>query len=68
MDVSKLEPYQQRVVAESLELEGRWRRLDSFVSSRAFNDVSTEQAVLLVAQLKVMEEYLSILNQRISLF
>lgn len=64
-----MQDYQQRVIAERDELETRIFRLRLFLEhSDAFKALDIQNQGLLNSQLEAMEEYSSILTQRIELF
>jgi hypothetical protein len=58
-------PWQQRVVDEREELQGRISRLMGFIGGPAFTLASHEEQCLLKAQIQVMIAYSEILTQRI---
>lgn len=57
--------FKVRLINELLELEEKIERLKRFESSFKFEEVSEEQALLIPAQLEVMEEYKRILEARL---
>lgn len=59
--------WQLRVEVELDDLKGRFKELDKFGRSEEYQELSTEQQGLLNKQYKCMEEYISILEQRIAL-
>lgn len=60
-----MKPYQLRVVEEKDELELKIMKLKSFIDSELFSELGTEDGILLINQLYVMEQYLLILAERI---
>ena len=65
----KLEPHQQRVLDEKIELEDRFKKLDQFIlDNPIFQSLSEEDQVLMKDQKRYMEGYLSVLEKRISNF
>ena len=63
-----MENYQQRVIDEKKELDGRIYKLSAFIDGDVFNELSAEEQRLLNSQLKVIQEYSMILNDRIAIF
>jgi len=61
-------PHQQRVIAEREARFAEYERLRAFVNGGTFASVSSEEKALLKAQVKVMGEFVNILDRRISLF
>ena len=60
--------YQQRVIEEKRELDGKRYRLRVFINSPRFLDLDDKSKFLLENQASVMEEYSLILGSRISHF
>ena len=60
-----MEAYQERVVAEKKELDEKISKLEAFIQSYRFVDISEDDQDLLPRQLKAMREYASILGERI---
>lgn len=63
-----MEPYQQRVVDEHKDLAERLEKLDTFISSPAFNEVRPQEQARLQGQSIFMECYKNVLQARISAF
>jgi hypothetical protein len=61
-----MEPWQERVVDEKRELDGRIERLSAFLEGPAERDAV--DASLLVSQLEVMRDYSRLLGMRIRRF
>lgn len=61
-------PHQQRVIDERDQLEVKLTTAIAFIDSPAFAELSKLDATLLNIQTKIMSDYLSILNKRISRF
>jgi len=68
MDVSNLQPHQQRVVEERNELIDKIEKLHSFTKTETFNSLPDEEQSLLFKQEKEMKKYADILKQRIDVF
>jgi len=66
----KLQPHQQRVVAEKAELDEKLTKLSAFISSKNFADFVKDEAERgrLVCQEEVMKDYSEILAERIAAF
>ena len=64
----KLEDYQQRVVEEKTDLDGKARRLELFIASDAFDAVNVDERLRLRRQLVYMEKYSKVLAGRINAF
>lgn len=62
-----MEDYQKRIVDEKKELDHRINRLSAFLNGDAFSRLSAGEQRLLHLQCKAMEEYSSILNDRIAI-
>lgn len=62
--------YQQRVVDEQLELQGRLDRLTTFVMAveSPFKSLGFHERYLLTRQLQLMSEYNDVLKARIAYF
>lgn len=67
-DVSRLQPYQLRVVAEKAQLDDRLEKLTAFIARPSFHDLTGHQQSLMVRQRRVMEEYQEVLEDRIATF
>lgn len=63
-----MQPFEQRVVDEHTDLEGKVVRLEEFVGTPTYHALSHAQQYLLRRQLIAMREYLDILAARIALF
>ena len=61
-------PHQQRVIVEREARYAEYKRLEAFVNGPVFATLSGEERGLLKAQVKVMGEFVNILDRRISLF
>lgn len=62
------QPHQQRVADELSALESRVTRLSLYLDSPAFEELSTEDRILLIQQQFVMTQYVDILKKRIARF
>jgi len=63
-----MEPHQERVVAERAELSEKVSKLAAFVDGGRMADIPVPERTLLIGQLSVMREYLSILDERLALW
>lgn len=66
-----MQPYQERVVAESNELRERLTKLTAFITADAFDAfdaLAEEDQILMVRQQRLMAELLETLRQRIARF
>jgi hypothetical protein len=63
-----MEPWQQRVIDEKAELDGRIARLYAFVSGPACNDAPVNALACMYVQVMAMREYSFALGERIALF
>lgn len=63
-----MEAYQENVIAEKDELNIKIQKLDAFICSKKFEEVSPKEHWLLVEQLIHMREYYNVLIKRIELF
>jgi hypothetical protein len=65
-----LQPHQQRVVDEKTELDSKIEKLAAFVqpANAIFQSLPDAEAGRLVYQLSIMQEYSSVLGQRIAAF
>ena len=63
-----LKPHEQRVVDEKNELKDKAMKLESFLIKGKPSFIDDKNWELLEDQFEVMEVYLSILEERISLF
>lgn len=68
IEVSLMEPYQQRVVEEKIELDDRLERLAAFLLTPTFAGLPTDERISMIRQQGVMREYSRILTERISRF
>lgn len=66
--MQELQPFQQRVVTERDELKAKMDALNSFLVGDLFKNLDDDNKELLKEQLHYMEQYLSVLDERISLF
>ena len=64
----KMEPYQQRVVDEKEELDGRRLKLIAFVSGPKFESVPIDEQERMHEQIACMSEYSDVLRRRIEAF
>lgn len=62
------QPFQQRVVDEKHELDFKRDRLDGFTKGDTFKTVPADEQNRLMEQLRIMNEYSSILAERIAHF
>ena len=63
-----MEPYQERVVQEKADLDNRLARLDAFGRTDTFSNLPAGEQGRLNRQHSVMEDYSSILGERIAAF
>lgn len=63
-----IQPHQQRVIEEKLELDERRTKLNNFFDNSIFKDLSLGEQERLKHQAEVMTEYSSILAERIEAF
>ena len=63
-----MQDYQQRVVDEKLELDGRLERLTAFTESEGFRKVDIGERSRMLHQAIAMETYSKILSERIDAF
>lgn len=63
-----MEESQERVVTERENLDENITRLDSFVSSKAFQVLNQVAQERLTRQLRLMREYSAVLAERIAAF
>jgi hypothetical protein len=67
--MSALQPWQQRVVAECVELEARRDALAEFIAkSKTFQDLGGAERDRLSRQLMAMNDYARVLDERIKAF
>ncbi|WP_333676797.1 hypothetical protein [Dyella sp.] len=67
-DISHLEPWQQRVVAELVELKDKIGKLSMFMQCDTFKHRDEHTKLLLEQQYMCMSSYADVLQERISLF
>lgn len=63
-----MQPYQQRVVDEKTELDGRLEKLNAFLASEKREGLPADEAGRMVAQAEAMGTYSRILGERIAHF
>ncbi len=63
-----MEPYQQRVATEKIDLDGKIERLQAFLKSKTFFNVSDAERNRLTRQLDLMKDYSKVLGERIEAF
>lgn len=63
-----MQPYQDRVVDERIALFEKTEKLLAFTNSAIYQKATDHERKLLRKQLKVMVQYLDILNERIEAF
>lgn len=64
-----MEPHQQRVVDEKIDLDTKIKALAQFIgSSPIFNSLCAEERSDLLAQLDIMDRYSGLLGKRIGRF
>lgn len=63
-----MQPHQERVVAEKIELDDKLAKLMAFFDGPTYKGLTEAEQKRLVAQSGVMKEYSDILGQRISAF
>lgn len=63
-----MQPHQERVVAERDELADKWNRLRVFISGSVFTSLLADEQARLRRQERIMEEYVTVLNERIASF
>ena len=61
-------PHQQRVVDEKEALDDKLSKLNAFTETPLFSGLDEANTMLLLKQLRVMEQYSEILAERIKLF
>ncbi len=67
-DISKLEPYQQRLLGERAQLESKLAKIKDAINRPTFGLLPALERGLLVSQSRAMGQYLARLNDRINLF
>lgn len=63
-----MEAYQQRVIDEKAELDGKLARLNAFTEGQAFAALPWDERCRLSRQALVMIEYSMVLGERIAAF
>lgn len=65
-----MEPHQQRVVDEKIELDEKLNKLTAFVglNNSIFNSLPSQEQLRLSRQRHIMEQYLEVLGERIAAF
>ncbi len=63
-----MKDFQQRVVDEKSELEGKLEKLQAFFSNDIFQNLPKDEQTRLANQERVMSEYVKILAERIQNF
>lgn len=63
-----MEAYQQRVVDEKSELDTKITALETFIESDKFEDIDGDEQDRLIEQLDLMQQYSTILADRIENF
>lgn len=66
--MKELEPYQQRVIDEKKDLDGKIKRLDAFVNSEKFPTLAKEERERMDRQFFIMQQYSEVLGERIAAF
>jgi hypothetical protein len=64
----ELKPHEHRVVTERDELTEKLEKLEIFIKTSLFESLSIKDRNLLIEQGKLMDQYLSVLNERIGRF
>lgn len=67
-DLIKKYPHFERMVDERFVLNDRVSKLDTFIKSNGFNNLSKEEQALMEKQLPFMQGHLDILDQRIQYY
>lgn len=65
-EFADLQPHQQRIAVEQIELDSKIERLSAFFSTSTYAELDALDQELLTTQLGAMREYSDILSQRIS--
>lgn len=68
IDTSNFQPHQLRVVQEKADLDTKLAALKSFVAGDIFPTINKAEQDHLVRQAEAMEQYSSILGERIAIF
>ena len=63
-----MKEFQQRVVDEKLELDGKITRLKPFLDGDTFQTLPKEEQYRLMRQLSLMAQYSEVLGERITAF
>lgn len=63
-----MQPHQERVIAEKAELDEKIGKLQTFGAGPVFHSLPVEEQERLHAQFSVMQDYSSILGERIAAF
>lgn len=63
-----MQPHQMRVVLEKDELDDKLSKLKLFISGTVFSALESAEQLRLVRQARIMEEYSSILEERVANF
>ena len=66
--MSALQPYQQRVVDEKIELDERREKLGAFKNTKLFSELPWQEQERLNTQAHIMTIYSAILGARIAAF
>lgn len=68
IDASNFQPHQFRVVQEKTDFDVKLTALKSFIAGEIFPTVNKSEQDRLVRQAEAMEQYSSILGERIAIF
>lgn len=63
-----MEPHQERVMTEKVELGEKLRKLHAFIESEKFKNIDYAERTRLTLQLRAMKKYDEILQERIAAF
>jgi hypothetical protein len=63
-----MEDYQQRVIDEKTELDGKLQRLIKFLDTEKFAKLDEDERARLTKQAKIMQRYFDVLIERIAHF
>ena len=63
-----MEEYKTRVLTEYYELSCKIKKLDNFISSEKFNELSEIEQILLEKQRIIMADYIDVLGKRIGVW
>ena len=63
-----MQPHQQRVVEERVELDNKMDKLSKFLDTNTYYNLSEGEKGRLVEQLGVMNQYRDVLDRRIAAF